>query len=324
MALWSLLVYVPVAHWVFATDGWLSAFSSNPDKADQGLNTLDFAGGLAIHVNAGVAALAAVLVFGKRKGYGSTPMEPHDITMVVLGAAILWFGWFGFNAGSAVGATGQAAYAFVNTAVAAAVAGLTWTLMAWQFSGKPSVVGGASGVVAGLVAITPASGYVQPMEAIAIGIGAGVFCYVAVRIRARIAFDDSLDVVGVHGVGGLWGALATGLFANSVVSGLPYADGVFQGEWHRLWDAIVGIGAVGLYSFVLTFVILKVLDLTLGIRVSEDEEEVGLDISQHGERAYTSDESGVPLQTVLPAPPAVYTSNAAAPGASATAPHLTR
>src|SRR5690606_23801970 len=156
-ALWSLFVYVPVAHWVFATDGWLSPFSSNPDAPDIGLNSLDFAGGLAIHVNAGVAAIAAVLVFGKRKGYGSIPMEPHDITMVVLGAAILWVGWFGFNAGSALGATGQAAYAFVNTAVAAAVAGLVWTLMAWQFSGKPSVVGAASGVVAGLVAITPAA-----------------------------------------------------------------------------------------------------------------------------------------------------------------------
>jgi Amt family ammonium transporter len=307
-ALWSLLVYVPVAHWVFAYDGWLSAFSTNADKPDIGLNALDFAGGLAIHVNAGFAAIAAVLVFGKRKGYGFAAMEPHDITMCVLGAAILWFGWFGFNAGSAGGASTQAVYAFVNTAVAAATAGLVWTLLAWQFSGKPSVVGAAAGAVAGLVAITPASGYVEPMEAIAIGLGAGAFCYFAVRLRARLGFDDSLDVVGVHGVGGMWGAIGTGLFANAAVSGLPYADGVFHGNWHRLTDALIGIGAIGAYSFVVTFILLKVLDLTIGIRVSEDEEELGLDVTQHGERAYTSDEGGVPLSPgpILPAPPVQY------------------
>jgi Amt family ammonium transporter len=307
-ALWSLLVYVPVAHWVFATDGWLSAFSSNPNAPNVGLNSLDFAGGLAIHVNAGVAALAAVFVFGKRKGYGKEPMEPHDITMVVLGAAILWFGWFGFNAGSALGATGQAVYAFVNTNVAAATAGLTWTLLSWWQGGKPSVVGAAAGAVAGLVAITPASGYVEPMEAIAIGLGAGTICYFAVRLRARIGLDDSLDVVGVHGVGGVWGALATGLFATAAVSGLPYADGLFHGHAQQMWDQSVGIVVIGLYSFVLTFAILKILDLTMGIRVSEEEEELGLDVTQHGERAYTSDESGVPLMPgpILPAPPVTY------------------
>ena len=308
-ALWSLLVYVPVAHWVFAYDGWLSAFSTNADKAAQGLNSLDFAGGLAIHVNAGVAAVAAVLVFGKRKGYGREPMEPHDITMVVLGAAILWFGWFGFNAGSAGGATSQAVYAFVNTALAAAVAGLTWTLASWQFGGKPSVVGAAAGAVAGLVAITPASGYVEPMAALAIGFGAGSLCYIAVRLRAKLGFDDSLDVVGVHGVGGMWGAAATGIFAAASVSGLSYADGLIYGEWHRLTDALIGIVAIGGYSFVVTFIILKVLDLTMGIRVSEDDEEIGLDVTQHGERAYTSDEGGgVPLQPghIMDAPPVVY------------------
>ncbi|MGE0599751.1 MAG: ammonium transporter [Dehalococcoidia bacterium] len=307
-ALWSLLVYVPVAHWVFATDGWLSAFSSNPDAPDIGLNSLDFAGGLAIHVNAGVAAIAAVLVFGKRKGYGVEPMEPHDITMVVLGAAILWFGWFGFNAGSAVGATGQAAYAFVNTAVAAATAGLAWTLASWQFGGKPSVVGAAAGVVAGLVAVTPAAGYVMPMQALIIGLVAGLLCYGAVRLRARIGFDDSLDVVGVHGVGGMWGAIGTGLFANAAVSGLPYADGLFEGNWHRLTDALIGIGAIGAYSFIVTFVLLKILDVTMGIRVSEDDEELGLDLTQHGERGYTSDETGIEFGggNVLPAPPATY------------------
>ncbi len=316
-ALWSLLVYVPVAHWVFATDGWLSPFSSRLDangvSLPIGLNSLDFAGGLAIHVNAGVAAIAAVLVFGKRKGYGHAAMEPHDITMVVLGASILWFGWFGFNAGSAMGANGQAAYAFVNTAVAAATGGLVWTLLAWQFGGKPSVVGAAAGIVAGLVAITPASGYVEPMEAIIIGALASVFCYWAVRARARLGFDDALDVVGVHGVGGMWGALATGIFASSKVSGLPYANGLIHGEWHRFTDAAIGVAAVGLYSFVVTFILLKVLDLTIGIRVSEDDEELGLDVTQHGERAYTSDESGVPLQPgpILPAPPAVYAAGGA-------------
>ena len=316
-ALWSLLVYVPVAHWVFAYDGWLSAFATNADTPDVGLNTLDFAGGLAIHVNAGFAAIAAVLVFGKRKGYGTVPMEPHDITMVVLGAAILWVGWFGFNAGSAGGATSQAVYAFANTAVAAATAGLLWTLASWQFGGKPSVVGAAAGAVAGLVAVTPASGYVMPMEAIIIGAVAGLLCYGAVRLRAKLAFDDSLDVVGVHGVGGMWGALATGIFANSTVSGISYAEGIMEGEWGRFTDALVGIGAIATYSFVVTFIILKVLDLSVGIRVSEDEEELGLDVTQHGERGYTSDESGMPLTggTVLPAPPATY--SAAMQGTSA-------
>ena len=312
-ALWSLLVYVPVAHWVFAYDGWLSAFSTA--GTDVGLNSLDFAGGLAIHVNAGAAAVAAVFVFGKRKGYGREPMEPHDITMVVLGAAILWVGWFGFNAGSAGGANGQAVYAFANTAIAASVAGLVWTLASWKFSGKPSVIGAAAGAVAGLVAITPASGYVEPMSAIAIGAGAGLFCYLAVRLRAKWGFDDSLDVVGVHGVGGAWGALATGIFAVGTVSGLSYANGVIEGEWARLGDAAIGVAAIAAYSFIVTFVILKVLDLTMGIRVTEDEEELGLDVSQHGERAYTSDESGgaVGVGPILPAPPVSYSTAALPP-----------
>lgn len=315
IAAWALLVYVPVAHWVFATDGWLSAFSSAGD--DVGLNSLDFAGGLAIHVNAGIAAVAAVLVFGKRKGYGREAMEPHDIPMVVLGAAILWFGWFGFNAGSAMGATGQAVYAFANTNIAAAVAGLTWALLSWAISGKPSVVGAAAGAVAGLVAITPASGYVEPMSALVIGIGAGAFCYLAVRLRARLGFDDSLDVVGVHGVGGAWGAIATGIFAVAAVSGVPYAQGLIEGDYHRLTDALVGIVGVSAFSFIVTFIILKVIDLTVGIRVSEDEEELGLDVTQHGERAYTTDEAGgVPFITgaLPPAPPAPYSPSHAPSG----------
>jgi Amt family ammonium transporter len=241
--------------------------------------------------------------------------------MVVLGAAILWFGWFGFNAGSAGGATGQAASAFVNTNVAAAVAALTWVLVAWWRSGKPSVVGAAAGAVAGLVAITPASGYVEPMEALAIGIGAGAICYFAVQLRARIGLDDSLDVVGVHGVGGLWGALATGLFATAAVSGIPWADGLFHGNAAQLWDQTLAAAAVIGYSFTVTFILLKVLDYAIGVRVSEEDEELGLDVTQHGERAYTSDESGgVPLVPgpVMPAPPMTYvaaTQPAGEPGA---------
>ena len=318
IALWSLLVYVPVAHWVFAYDGWLSPFSTNANKPDVGLNSLDFAGGLAIHVNAGIAAVAAVIVFGKRKGYGSTPMEPHDITMVVLGGAILWFGWFGFNAGSAGGATTQAVYAFANTNIAAATAALVWALMSWWLGGKPSLVGAVSGAVAGLVAITPASGYVEPMSALLIGAGAGVLCYLAVRARAALGFDDSLDVVGVHGVGGTWGALSTGIFAAAAVSGLPYADGLVKGDASRVWDAFIGVVAIGAFTFVMTFLILKVLDLIWGIRVSEDDEELGLDVTQHGERAYTLDESGVPLApgSILPAPPAAYAATTITPAAS--------
>jgi Amt family ammonium transporter len=241
-----------------------------------------------------------------------------------MGTGLLWFGWFGFNAGSAGGATSQAVYAFTNTAIAAAVAGLTWTLISWKMSGKPSVVGAAAGAVAGLVAITPASGYVEPMSAIAIGVGAGVFCFLAVRLRSKLGFDDSLDVVGVHGVGGAWGALATGIFAVGTVSGLSalvpgFGDGVIEGGWAHLRDAAIGVAAIGAYSFIVTFIILKVLDLTMGIRVSEDEEDLGLDMTQHGERGYTSDESGVALTPgpVMDAPPAVYT---AALGPATTAP----
>ena len=306
IALWSLIVYAPIAHWVFGVNGWLNTFSGEGVPADIGINGLDFAGGLAIHVNAGVAALAAVFVFGRRRGYGSEPMEPHDITMVVLGAAMLWFGWFGFNAGSAVGASGQAVYAFVNTNVAAAMAALTWTLVSWKVSGKPSVVGAASGAVAGLVAVTPASGYVEPMEALAIGFGAGLFCYFAVRFRERIHFDDSLDVVAVHGVGGFWGAIATGLFATATVGAPEFREGLIHGEWRLLWDQLVGIAAVSVYSFVVTFIILKVLDMTMGVRVNEEDEEVGIDVTQHGERAYQSDEAGIaiPVGIIEPAPPA--------------------
>src|SRR3990170_5994134 len=201
MAAWSLLVYAPVAHWIFGA-GWLGITDTS------GINALDFAGGAAIHINAGAAALAAAFLYGKRKGYGREPMEPHNVSYIVLGAAILWFGWFGFNAGSAGAATGQAANAFVVTNTAAASAALSWMFASWALTGKASVIGAAAGAVAGLVAITPASGFVQPMEAIVIGGVAGTICYLAVRARAILGLDDSLDVVAVHGVGGTWGAFA--------------------------------------------------------------------------------------------------------------------
>ncbi|MEX2160166.1 MAG: ammonium transporter [Dehalococcoidia bacterium] len=284
MLAWSLLVYNPVAHWVFGT-GFLGVL--DPD----GINALDFAGGTAIHVNAGAAALAAAVFFGRRKGYGSEPMEPSNITYIVLGTAMLWFGWFGFNAGSAGAANSQAVNAFVVTNTAAAGAAFTWMMLSWFFAGKPSVVGACAGAVAGLVAITPASGFVQPMEALGIGVGAGVFCYLAVRLRARTSLDDSLDVVGVHGIGGLWGGIATGLFATAVVSGVADFEGLMEGNASQLGDQLAAIGIVAAYSFIMTSIILKVLDVTMGLRVSDDEEVAGLDVTQHGERAYVLEEA---------------------------------
>jgi len=273
VVLWSTLVYAPVAHWVWANGGWLRE-----------LGALDFAGGTVVHINSGVAALVAALLFGRRIGFGREPMEPHDVTYVVLGAALLWFGWFGFNAGSAVAAGGLAANAFVVTNTAAAAAALTWMGMSWWLTGKPSVVGAASGAVAGLVAITPASGFVDTMPAILIGMGAGFFCYMAVRLRGILKFDDALDVFGVHGIGGTWGALATGIFATAAVSG--GVGGLIDGNAAQIGRQLAAIGATGGYSFVMTFAILKVLDWVMGLRVSEEEELIGVDVSQHGERAY--------------------------------------
>ncbi len=289
MAAWSLLVYAPVAHWIFGA-GWLGIADSG------GINALDFAGGAAIHVNAGAAALAAALLYGRRKGFGREPMEPHNVTYIVLGAAILWFGWFGFNAGSAGAASGQAANAFVVTNTAAAAAALSWMFASWALTGKASVIGAAAGAVAGLVAITPASGFVQPWAAIVIGSVAGVVCYLAVRLRERSGIDDSLDVVAVHGVGGTWGALATGLFATAAVSGLADNEGLFYGNASQVLDQLAAIATVWVYSFTVTAIILKALDLTLGLRVSEDQEELGLDVTQHGERGYVLDEgAGLPV-----------------------------
>jgi len=305
MVLWATLVYDPVAHWVWGAGGWLGMVAE--ENGDVGIKALDFAGGTVVHINAGVAALAAAIVYGKRHGFGREPMEPHDITMVVVGAALLWFGWFGFNAGSALAANASASNAFVVTHVATATAVLTWVGLSWFFLGKPSVVGAAAGAVAGLVAITPASGFVNTNGALAIGFGAGALCYLAVRLRAKIGLDDSLDVVGVHGVGGAWGALATGLFATAAITG--GAEGLYYGDLEQFGKQVVAVLATMGYSFVVTLVLLKVLDAVMGLRVSEEEEVVGLDASQHGERAYALDGgmpyAGIPVvpETETYAPP---------------------
>ncbi|MDO8531499.1 MAG: ammonium transporter [Dehalococcoidia bacterium] len=275
IVLWATLVYAPMAHWVWGTGGWL-----------RGLGALDFAGGTVVHISSGVAALAAAFVFGKRLGFGKEPMEPHNVPYIVLGAGLLWFGWFGFNAGSALTAGGLATSAFVVTNTAAAMAALTWMTMTWVFGGKPSVVGAATGAVVGLVAITPASGFVTPMAAIIIGLGAGVFCFLACRLRARWKLDDSLDVWGCHGVGGTWGALATGLFATKLVNP-GGADGLFYGNPQQFLIQILAVVATWVFSFVMTWIILKVLDAVMGLRVSDKEEARGLDMSQHGEPAYS-------------------------------------
>jgi Amt family ammonium transporter len=270
IVLWVTIVYTPVAHWVWAEGGWLLE-----------LGALDFAGGTVVHINSGVAALAAAIIFGRRLGYGREPMEPHNVPMVVLGAALLWFGWFGFNAGSALAADATAVNAFVVTNTAACAGVLGWVAMSWIF-GKPSVIGAASGAVAGLVAITPAAGFVGAMPAILIGLVAGVLCFSAPILLGRLRVDDSLAVWGVHGVGGTWGALATGLFVGVGYGAL--ADGV--GRMEQVLIQLVGIGVTWVWAFGVTAIILFAIKATIGLRVSDAEEETGLDVSQHDEPAY--------------------------------------
>jgi Amt family ammonium transporter len=271
--LWATFVYDPVAHWVWG-GGWLGQ-----------LGALDFAGGTVVHITSGVSALVAALVLGRRVGYGREALEPHDATMTVLGASLLWFGWFGFNAGSAITAGGLAANAFVVTNTAAAMAALTWMTVSWLHKGAPSVLGAAAGAVAGLVAITPASGYVDVSASILIGLGAGIFCYTAIQLTKRLRVDDALDVFGVHGVGGAWGAIATGIFATVAVNGAA-KDGLLAGNPGQLGIQAIAVGATILYSAVMTFVILKVIDVFVGLRVAETEEVLGLDATQHREAAY--------------------------------------
>jgi Amt family ammonium transporter len=272
--LWATFVYAPVAHWVWGVGGWLRA-----------LGALDFAGGLVVHVTAGTAALVAALKVGRRLGFGHETMEPHDAPMTVLGAGLLWFGWFGFNAGSALTIGTLATNAFLVTNTAAAMAALTWLTISWFHQQRPSVIGAATGAVAGLVAITPAAGYVDVLASLLIGLGAGVLCYGAVQLKSRLRVDDSLDVWACHGVGGMWGALATGLFASTAINASG-ANGLFYGNPMQLVTQLISLSIVIIYTGGLTWLILKVVDIIVGLRVGEHEEVQGLDTTQHGERAY--------------------------------------
>jgi ammonium transporter, Amt family len=269
--LWSVLVYSPIAHWVWASDGWLFK-----------LGALDFAGGTVVHASSGVAALVAALAIGRRAGNGSR-IEPHDIPMTVLGAGLLWFGWFGFNAGSALTAGGLAANALVVTNIAAAAATISWVLVSYFHRRKVSVLGAACGAVAGLVAVTPAAGFVTAGGAIVIGLVVGGLCYSATLLRERLRIDDALDVFAVHGVGGTFGAIATGVFATTAINAYP---GLIDGNAGQLVTQFIAVGAVVAYAAVATFGIVKVVDFVLGLRVPAHEEEVGLDLAVHGEAAY--------------------------------------
>jgi Amt family ammonium transporter len=273
-ALWITLVYSPVAHWVWGDGGWLGS-----------LGALDFAGGAVVHINAGVSALALVLLLGRRRGFPKEPMEPNNIPMVALGAGLLWFGWFGFNAGSSLASDGLAASAFVATNTAAAAAAFTWMVISW-FHRRPTVLGTVTGAIAGLVAVTPAAGFVTPLAGIPIGIVAAIVCYYSmVLLKTKLGFDDSLDVFAVHGMGGIWGALATGIFATLAVNSSG-ADGLLLGNAMQLLKQLVSVLAVGAFAFSATWILGKLVDVTIGLRVGQSEETVGLDLSQHGERAY--------------------------------------
>ena len=276
MVIWVTVVYAPLAHWVWGNDGWIHA-----------LGALDYAGGTVVHIESGVAALVAAIVIGKRIGYGKEDMAPHDVPMVVLGAGILWFGWFGFNAGSALAPDGTAVNAFVVTNTAAAAGVIAWTGMSWLFDGKPSVIGAVSGAVAGLVAITPAAGFVGTMPAVIIGLVSGILCYWAVKLLGKLRIDDSLAVLGVHGIGGTWGAIATGLFVGVGYGAL--AVGVSRSE--QILYQLISVGAAWGWSLIATGAILLAIKATIGLRLRDSDEEVGLDVSQHDEVAYSfSDE----------------------------------
>jgi Amt family ammonium transporter len=274
--LWATLVYDPVCHWVWGMGGWL-----------RNMGALDFAGGTVVHVSSGISALVCALYLGKRRGYGKEPMPPHNLPLTILGASLLWFGWFGFNAGSALGANELAVSAFIATNTAAAAAALTWMFIEWKAIGKPTILGGATGAVAGLVAITPAAGFVTPLSSILIGVAVAFVCYAAVAIiKLKLAYDDSLDAFGVHGVGGTLGALLTGLFAQKIVN--PAGNnGLFFGNPAQFAIQATGVLATMAYSIVVTFILLKAIDALIGIRVTDEDETVGLDITQHEESAYT-------------------------------------
>ena len=272
--LWATLVYDPLAHWVWGVGGWMKR-----------MGALDFAGGTVIHVSSGAAALAAVVVIGKRKGYGRTRYIPHNLPMTLTGAALLWFGWFGFNAGSALACNGLAVHAFVATHLAASAAAMTWGFMEWKMDGKPTTLGVASGAVAGLVAITPASGFVGPLPALIIGAVAGIFCYYGIMMKTRFGYDDALDVVGIHGLGGAWGALATGLFASKAIN--PNGNnGLFYGNPTQVLIQLVSVVGSVVFTFVMTLLIMAFVDWIVGLRLTSEEEEIGLDVTMHSETGY--------------------------------------
>ena len=272
--LWSTVVYDPVAHWVWGMGGWL-----------RNMGALDFAGGIVVHITSGISALAAALVIGKRKGYLREAMPPHNLPMTVLGAGLLWFGWFGFNAGSALSSGGLSTMAFVVTHTAAVTATLVWVIIEWLHRGKPTMFGAATGSIAGLATITPASGFVSPMAAIAIGAAAGTVCYLSLSLKPKLKFDDSLDAFGVHGVGGILGTVGAGLFAQKAINAAG-ADGLFFGNPRQLLVQLMSIAIVAVFSFVVSFLLLKIIDWTIGLKVTDEEELMGLDLSQHEETGY--------------------------------------
>ncbi len=275
--LWATLIYDPLAHWVWGKGGWMGMTGS--------LKALDFAGGTVMHISSGIAALAGALIMGPRIGYNREPMKPHNLPFAVVGAAMLWVGWFGFNAGSALASNALATSAFLATNLGAAAATLSWMFAEWASHGKPTVLGAASGAVAGLVAITPGAGFVGPMSAIAIGAIGGFVCYNACNLKNKLGYDDSLDVVGVHLVGGTTGAILTGLFASTAVNSAG-ADGLFFGNPAQLGIQLIGVAVTLVFGFVGAYILFKVVDATVGLRVTADDEREGLDLSQHGENAY--------------------------------------
>lgn len=284
--LWATFIYDPLAHWVWGVGGWMRE-----------LGVLDFAGGTVVHISSGISGLVVALFIGKRKGYGTDIMLPHHLPMTLIGASLLWFGWFGFNAGSALSANGLAANAFVVTHIAAAAATLSWVLAEWSFQGKPTILGAASGCVAGLVAITPAAGFVSVIPAIIIGLAGGAICFLAVsKLKVKLGYDDALDAFGVHGIGGTWGAIATGLFASTAVNPAG-ADGLFFGNPGLVVTQLIGIASTWAFAAIGTLIILKVMSIFMQIRSEDSHEDVGLDIAEHGERGYAYQDltAGSPL-----------------------------
>ncbi len=273
--IWSTIVYDPIAHWVWGYGGWI-----------RNMGAMDFAGGTVVHISSGISALAAILIIGKRLNYGKERFVPHNLPLTIIGAALLWFGWFGFNAGSAIASGSLSTSAFVVTQIAASAAAIGWVIGEWARNGKPTTLGAVSGAVAGLVAITPASGYVTPLSAIIIGLIAGLLCYYAVsKMKPKFGYDDALDVVGVHGVGGTWGAIATGLFATLSINSAG-ANGFFYGNPKQLLIQLIAVAVTMAYAFIMTVIVLKILDKIMGLRVEQEDESIGIDISQHGEEGY--------------------------------------